>query len=616
MCGFVGFLNRDGVEASRRIVQSMLDTISHRGPDAEECYASGNLAIGHRRLAIIDLSDSATQPMSTQCGNFVIAYNGEVYNYKEIRSELESEGEVFVTSSDTEVILAAYVRWGPSCVERLNGMFAFVIHDVRSQELFFARDRYGIKPLYYGEFDGVFLFGSEIKAIEKHPSYGFGVDFDGLREYFTFQNFISSKTLNNGVYLFPAGHTGRISLKDRRELSLREYWDFSFEDKTEELTFEECTEELSWLFQRAVKRQLVSDVPVGSYLSGGMDSGSITGIAATQIQNIHTFTCGFDMHNASDLERGFDERLQARAFSASFGTLHHERIIGAEDMERAIPKVAWHLDEPRVGQSYPNFYAAELARSKVKVVLSGAAGDELFAGYPWRYNRAIGSAGKDDYLTRYYKYWQRLVPESDHPSFFSPIWGQASCYSPRETFESVYRNGLNACKTDADYINQSLCFEAKTFLHGLLLVEDKLSMAHSLESRVPMLDNDLVDFAMKIPVAYKLENISGANSSGNSPKSISSNLDGKFVLREAMSKLLPEETAKGKKQGFSGPDASWFQKDSADFVYRKLSSSPIFEFINKQYVEEHLTNKQAKRLDSRLLTWSLLAFHEWLTIRV
>jgi asparagine synthase (glutamine-hydrolysing) len=378
-------------------------------------------------------------------------------------------------------------------------MFAFSVLDKASKTLFFARDRYGIKPLYYGQFNQTFLFASEIKAIEQHPDYQFEINKTGLKEYFCFQNFLSQDTLNAGVAMFPAGHTATLKLDGHQGLTLTRYWDYNFQEPSEAMTREDCREELDRLFQQAVERQLVSDVEVGSYLSGGMDSGSITAISASKIQNMHTFTCGFDMSSASATEQGFDERSKARAFSEYFGTRHHEKIITHVDMENSIDKIAWHLEEPRVGQSYPNYYAAELARSNVKVVLSGAGGDELFAGYPWRYYRAVGSNGKPEYLDKYYNYWQRLVTESKQKSFFAPIWADVSEFSTREVFENVYSRSLDQATTPADFLNQSLYFEAKTFMHGLLVLEDKLSMAHSLESRVPILDNDLVDFAMKIP---------------------------------------------------------------------------------------------------------------------
>ena len=501
-------------------------------------------------------------------------------------------------------------------------MFAFAILDREKKQVFFARDRFGIKPLYYGQFNNTFLFGSEIKAIEQHEDYVFDVNKEGLKEYFSFQNFLSDQTLNSGVLMFPAGHTGLLSLDSSctKGLLLKCYWDYDFQEHENSISEKECEEELERLFQQAVERQLVSDVELGSYLSGGMDSGSITAVSASKIDKMHTFTCGFDMSSASIHEQTFDERDKARDFSNYFGTQHHEVVLTHADMEAVIPKIAWHLEEPRVGQSYPNWYAAKLARSKVKVVLSGAGGDELFAGYPWRYYRAIHNVDAKDYLDKYYAYWQRLIPEGQHSNFFKPIWGDVKDFSIRDTFESVYSDSLANAQSPEDYVNQSLYFEAKTFMHGLLVLEDKLSMAHSLESRVPILDNDLVDFAMKIPARFKLSSLEKVvelaknNKHKDVEKYFHRSKDGKMIFRNAVQSLLPEETSKREKQGFSGPDASWFLKESEGYIKSQLlkQESPIYEFLDFSTVSDELDAHFSGKKNSRLLIWSLLSAQSWL----
>ncbi len=620
MCGITGVVYRDGRRASASSIEKMTSIIKHRGPDLQDTYSYENVSFGHVRLSILDLSELGAQPMHSDDGRYVLIYNGEVYNFKDIRAELIEKGHRFKSTSDTEVILKAFIEWGEACVPRFNGMFAFSVLDKANKTLFFARDRYGIKPLYYGQFNQSFLFGSEIKAIEQHPDYQFEINKTGLKEYFSFQNFLSENTLNMGVKMFPAGHTATLNLEGSQGLVLKQYWDYDFQEPGEAMTREDCREELDRLFQQAVKRQLVSDVELGSYLSGGMDSGSITAISASHIDNMHTFTCGFDMGSASENEQGFDERSKARSFSEYFGTRHHEKIISHSDMERSIDKIAWHLEEPRVGQSYPNYYAAELARSNVKVVLSGAGGDELFAGYPWRYYRAVGSLGKEDYQNRYYDYWQRLVGETNQQKFFSPIWKDIASFSTRDVFENVYSDSLNSAKTPADFLNQSLYFEAKTFMHGLLVLEDKLSMAHSLESRVPILDNDLVDFAMRIPAEYKLASMQEVVrlSKQGKDKEIEAyyrrSKDGKMIFREAMSEHLPKETANREKQGFSGPDASWFTNESAEFIKDVLrnKNAMIYNFIDYQTIKLTLDEHFSNKVNSRLLIWSLLNVEAWL----
>lgn len=621
MCGIAGIIHRDGREASPVSIARMTDVIKHRGPDFQDSFCYQNMAFGHVRLSILDLSSMGHQPMHSDDHRHTIIYNGEVYNFQDIREDLISKGHNFRSSSDTEVILNAYLEWGEDCVSRFNGMFAFAILNRDENQIFFARDRFGIKPLYYGEFNNTFLFGSEIKAIEEHEDYRFEVNKEGLKEYFSFQNFLSSQTLNAGVSMFPAGHTGVLNLEDSRNKSLilKCYWDYNFQEPENSISEKECEEELERLFQTAVERQLVSDVELGSYLSGGMDSGSITAVSASKIDRMHTFTCGFDMSSASDHEQSFDERQKARDFSNYFGTQHHEVMVKHSDMEDAIPKIAWHLEEPRVGQSYPNLYAAELARSKVKVVLSGAGGDELFAGYPWRYYRAVHNKNSKEYLDKYFAYWQRLVPEGQQSEFFAPIWSDIKDFSIRDTFESVYTDSLNTAKTPEDYVNESLYFEAKTFMHGLLVLEDKLSMAHSLESRVPILDNDLVDFAMKIPARYKLSSLDKIVdlAKNNRNKDIETyfhrSKDGKMIFRNAMQNLLPKETSKREKQGFSGPDASWFLNESAGYIKTRLldKDSGIYDYLNYDAVSNELGAHFNGAKNSRLLIWSLLSVQSW-----
>jgi len=611
MCGIAGYVSSNDNRASEKIISSMVESIHHRGPDSNGTFCFENAALGHARLAIIDLSASASQPMHCEDKNFTIVYNGELYNYLEIKKELISLGYRFYSQSDTEVILNAYKEWGAKCVEMFNGMFAFTILNKRKRELFFARDRYGIKPLYHSYTSEGLIFASEIRAIESNPLYRFGINLNGIREYFTFQNFYSNQTLNQGIEMFPAGHFGSVKLDSVSPIKLTQYWDFSFEEPEIKIDREEVSEELSRLFQQAVSRQLVSDVELGSYLSGGMDSGSITAVASKEIPQMHTFTCGFDMSGATSSELGFDETDQAREFSAEFGTKHHEKIINASEMESVIPEVVKHIEEPRVGQSYPNFFAAQLAKSEVTVVLSGAGGDELFAGYPWRYKPVIGANNHEQFSSDYYNYWQRLVPEKQHQNFFSPIWSEVKNQQTRSHFDNIFTSSLSQSKNSIDYLNQCLYFEAKTFLHGLLVVEDKISMAHSLESRVPILDNDLVDFAMKIPAEYKLGGIFSEKSQVNQHKRDG---DGKQIFRQAMTTHLSPSISGRVKQGFSAPDETWFRTQSSSFIKSKIMrpDSHIYNYFDKKIILDKLENHFSGKSNHRLLIWSLLSMEYWL----
>ncbi|MEL6823780.1 MAG: asparagine synthase (glutamine-hydrolyzing), partial [Calditrichota bacterium] len=322
MCGITGIFNVSGKPVSINTLREMTDVVAHRGPDGSGFWTESFIGFGHRRLAIIDLSPSGHQPMQTDDGNFVITYNGEVYNYQNLRIELETKGHRFRSETDTEIVLKAFQEWGTESIQKLNGMFAFAIWDNRSNVLHLARDRYGIKPLYYYFRDGVFLFGSEVKSLLCHPAVKADVDVKALNEYFSFQNVFTDRTLFKHVNLLPAAHTMSLKLGDTNSLKTNQYWDFNFEED-HSVSEEEYTEELIRLFEQAVNRQLVSDVEVGSYLSGGMDSGSITCIAANNFPNIKTFTCGFDLSSASGLEMLFDEREKAEFLSSRYKTEHY-----------------------------------------------------------------------------------------------------------------------------------------------------------------------------------------------------------------------------------------------------------------------------------------------------
>ena len=351
-----------------------------------------------------------------------------------------------------------------------------------------------------------------------------------------------------------------------------------------------------------------------------MDSGSITALAAMQFPNLKTFTCGFDLSSASGIELAFDERAKAEAMSAKFKTEHYEMVLKAGDMERCLPDLAHYLEEPRVGQSYPNFYAAKLASKFVKVVLSGSGGDELFGGYPWRYYRTANSSNFEEYIDDYYAYWQRLASNAELKKLFAPIWGDVSEVWTRDIFRDVFLSHNNELSTPEDYINHSLYFEAKTFLHGLFVVEDKLSMAHGLESRVPFMDNDLVDFSMSCPIGLKLNNlgdIGRINENEHLDKKVSyfqKTNDGKQILRDMMSTYIPAEITKAKKQGFSSPDSSWFKGESIDFVKSIITddNAPIYNFldasITQKISERHFSGAQNKRL----FIWSVINVNQYL----
>jgi asparagine synthase (glutamine-hydrolysing) len=667
MCGIAGILSLNKSPIAADAIKKMCDVISYRGPDdagyalfsmKEDSHGRANkwleltdnnfkhknvhlapiqsdyakqeiasndwhLVFGHRRLAIIDLTVKAHQPMSDSRKRVWLIFNGEIYNFLELRGELEAKGYSFSSKSDTEVIIFSYLAWGIDCIRKFNGMFAFALWDNDTNKLFLARDRYGIKPLYYTLTEGTLTFASEIKAILNSTTFtNPQVNSQVLNEYFTFQNVFTDRTLFKGIMVLPPGSFMEVDInRNPQEISqIHQYWDYKFSDNSFNLSEAETTEEIRRLFIQSVKREIVSDVPLGSYLSGGMDTGSITALVRKYLGRISTFTCGFDLTSASGLELGFDERKFAEIMANELKTEHYEVVLHAGDMEAVMPELIWHLEDLRLGQCYPNYYVARLAGKFVRVVLSGAGGDELFAGYPWRYYRGINAKNRDDYLKRYYEYWQRLVTDEEKKDFFRPeIYHEIENSDTFNIFRSVFDAGGLDPKNNDDYVNASLYFEIKTFLRGLFIVEDKVSMAQSLETRLPFLDNDLVDFAMKIPPRMKLNNLNeiikmDEDEPGKLRKYYQMTLDGKNVLRKSMQGLVPGEILKREKQGFSAPDASWFRGESIEYI-RSLLYDPearIYQFLNPNFVRKKFEEHTAGKINHRLLIWSLLSFEWWL----
>jgi asparagine synthase (glutamine-hydrolysing) len=622
MCGFVGVFDRTGTPVAAGLLRNMADRIAHRGPDSDGYYVDGPVGLGHRRLAIIDLSSSGQQPMTNETNDIFVVFNGEIYNFQQLRVELLALGHRFFSKTDTEVIVHAYEEWGRDCVQRFNGMFAFALWDQTRQQLLLARDRYGVKPLYWWFKSEILVFGSEIKAILQHPAVSASVCLPALNENFSIQNIFSDLTLFEGIRLLPPAVTMRFPRKPGTDPDSVTYWDYQLDADAALPAEEEIAEAVHKRFVQAVTRQLISDVPVGTYLSGGMDSGSITAIAARHVERLTTFTAGFDLSSATGLEMGFDERRAAEMMANFFKTEHYEVVLHAGDMEWVMPKLIWHLEDLRVGQCYPNYYVARLASKFVKVVLSGAGGDELFGGYPWRYFRGLNSSSCSNYFARYYQFWQRLVPDDQK----SQLFNSATCrlirdHSTFDVFRGIFRDYRGAYESNADFVNASLYFELKTFLHGLLLVEDKISMAHSLETRVPFLDDDLVDLALHIPPSLKLRDLASfrkvdENQVGKRHLNEIETSEGKMILRTAMSRIIPKATTDRTKQGFSAPDASWFRGQSIDYINRLLRdpTARIYDYLNLTYVRDHLDRHCAGQANYRLLIWSLLSFEWWLRI--
>jgi len=643
MCGIAGIISLTDEPVPFRRIKSACDSISHRGPDdagyvffgpnwncafKDEEFFSKNpaidilnhnslspqqtrtcyLALGHRRLSVIDLSDFAHQPMSTDDGRYWIVYNGEIYNFRNLKTSLALDYE-FKSTSDTEVILAMWKKSGPDTLCQLNGMFAFAIYDNLENRLWLVRDRFGIKPLYYAETDKYLIFSSEIKAIFATEIMKAEISPENLYEYFTFQNILNKGTLFKSVELLSPGTIMEL-IPGKGIVSVSKYFDNSYILPLK-MRAKNASDTTVKFFENAVSRQLVSDVEVGAYLSGGMDSGSIVSVAAKRLNRLLSFTCGFDLTNVNGIEQGFDERRLAEELSYLFQTEHYDVVLHAGDMPAAMEKISWHMDDPRVGMCHQNWYVAKLASRFVKVCLSGTGGDELFGGYPWRYSRFFNQQYEklDDAL---FKYWHRLLPGNELKNIFSNSlrkFSEKRIDSFHELMSRApkYSNELSKIE---NILQRILYFEFNSFLHGLLITEDKISMAHSLEVRVPFLDNDLANFALSLSPSFKV-NITKKNKENFLGYYTSK--EGKVILRKAMRKFLPYEFTCQHKQGFSPPDENWFRGPSMAYIKDILFSNRALSrpWFNKKEIRRHLNEHFSGKKNNRLLIWSLLSF-EWL----
>lgn len=653
MCGFLGLMavgsqRERGVSASPAHIATALERIRYRGPDGSRIafLAEGraplcidmaqvikqpdslttekapSVVLGHNRLAIIDRSDSGAQPMGWLCQNstgaavgspaFWLVYNGEIYNYRELRSDLIAQGVRFRTESDSEVLLALYERHGPAMLDKLNGIFAFALWDVRQQRLFLARDRYGTKPLYYTRLaGGDFAFASETKSLLALPGIDKSLDYSALSEHLTFQTMLADRTLLKSIRLLEPGCYALLDAETGHWQHTR-YWEPIFEPTTPvetERDLRNTAAQIRHLLEQAVQRQLTGDVLMGSLLSGGLDSAAITAIAARLNPNRWpTFTAGFELDGLQSInqndEQAEDERLAARQLAEAFGTRHRELAIDANALPHCLDSLVWHLDDFRAGISYPNYLVNQMAREDVTVVLSGVGGDELFAGYPWRYEPLLAFddapvVGGLSFESHYYQTWTRLLSESEKETLFTTdAWQALDGFSTRDSFSET----LATCHAKRA-IDRALCFDFKTFLPALLLVEDRLSMAHGLESRVPFLDNDLVDACLGLPTSVKLR----GQTSEQSPRIA------KWILKEALKDLLPATILERRKQGFTPPDATWYRGAHRPYIENILLSPISLErglfrpTALKALLEEHFNGSKNRRF----LIWSLLCLEIW-----
>jgi asparagine synthase (glutamine-hydrolysing) len=572
------------------------------------------LALGHRRLSIIDLTHTGHQPMASSSRRLWVSFNGEIYNYRELRAELEARRYTFRTQSDTEVLLHLWEEYGPAGLARLDGMFAFALYDARDNTLVLARDRFGVKPLYWAVGREFVAFASEIKGILASGEHPAEIAPASLVEYFTFQNTYGDDTLFQGVQLLPAGSYVVLRPGQPNPPGALTPRRFTPPPPPVDLTLTEADAraEVAETFAAAVKRQLVADVEVGAYLSGGMDSGSIVSVAGRTIPRLLTFTGGFDLTNVNGIEQGFDERRLAEKLSYLLQTEHYDVVLHAGDMPAAMERITWHMDDPRVGMCHQNWYVAKLASKFVRVCLAGAGGDELFGGYPWRYRPAFDAPDVAAFDQAYFDSWHRLLPRAELPRLFVPELA-AHAGVGRAHFDAIMRDAPEAdprLSRTENAIQRALYFEFRTFLQGFLVTEDHISMAHGLETRVPFLDNALADLSWRLPPALKVDTAGlGARASAGHVETA----DGKKILRTAMERFLPPEFTQQKKQGFSPPDENWYRGPSMDYIKAVLYDARTQQrpWFDQAFVRGALEEHFGGRRNHRLLIWSLLSF-EWL----
>lgn len=598
MCGVsLVYLNNNGsnqYELLNSAINKMLASQVHRGPDMQDNFIDkeNNLALGHNRLSIIDLSKNSIQPMASQDERYYISYNGEIYNFLDLKRELIKLGYQFKSTSDTEVILYGYAEWGKKLFNKLNGMWAICILDRKLKSVTVSRDRFGIKPVYYYHGSNKFILASEVKAILSTNLVAREVSYNGLNEYFSFQNIISEHTLFNNIFMLKPGHNLELDLRTGK-INISEYWDIDF-DNYASINEGQFCDELYNTLSCSVKKQMISDVPVGATISGGMDSSTIIAVASEQIPHIKTFTGYFDHSNIDANERSTNEHMDARLISEKFRTEHYERLIRAYDVKDTLGKIVWHLEDPKVGMCYTFYLINQLLSNHVTVNLSGTGGDELLGGYPWRYKLISDIRPHNKFINIYYNYWSRLVADHEKKDFFAfDFFDYTDIAHPRNEFEKI----VNIRRSDTS-LNKALYYEVKTFLHGMLMVEDKMGMAHSVETRFPFLDNDLVALTCKIPEPYKYENH-----------------EAKLLLKKAFGKYLPEQIINKKKQGFTPPDMTWYRRDLKSFIEGLLLNpkSDIGKYINPKYIQKTLSSHYSGQ-DNRLMIWSLIFFAVWLEV--
>ena len=616
MCGITGKFNFEPANpVDSSTLRAMTTVMAHRGPDADGFFLGTGIGLGHRRLSIIDLSTGA-QPLSNENGSLWVIFNGEIYNFAEIRSELVQRGHRFRTSSDTEVIVHAYEEWGEKSIERLRGMFAFAIWDTRRRRLLLVRDRVGVKPLYYAVTAAGVTFGSELKALLQDPDVPRDWSPEAVDAYLALQYVPTPYTIYRGVQKLPAGH---LLIAEDGRVEIKSYWDLQFTGDGDDAREDEYLDRLEALVDESIRLRLVSDVPLGAFLSGGIDSSAVVAAMATSGGRVVTTSVGFD-------EQAFNELEYAREVARHLGIEQHERIV-RPDIVDLLPKLAWHFDEPFADSSaVPTYYVSAAAREHVTVALSGDGGDELWAGYArhrverWELaaRRWLGASGSRfmgqlaTWLPRTVKGARSLGHLSLAPadacarkhayglfdgSAGTSLYASDFAHQVRDADPFAgFRRAYAACRS-TDPLDRALYVDVKTYLVDDIMTKvDRMSMAVSLEAREPLLDHRLLEFAATVPTTLKLKN-------GRS----------KYLLRRLLERRVPKAIVERPKHGFEAPVGEWLRGPLAPIVSDLLLDGRLRErgiFEEKAVADlwrEHRTGAR----DHRHRLWSLVMLELW-----
>lgn len=646
MCGIVGWANLNSNsfpnEADETLLRAMCAKIEHRGPDSEGVFLSGSAALGMRRLSIIDLQTGG-QPVFNEDRAVSVVMNGEIYNFRELRKDLERRGHQFLTRTDAKVLPYLYEEHGARMVEKLNGMFAFALWDARRRKLFMARDRFGEKPLYYGVFAGKLIFASELKALLAHPAVETRLSFAALRQYLAFDYVPAPLSIYENIFKLPAAHSLTL---ENGEIKIERYWNLSFQKRRPIPRVEEAAEELRELLADATKMRLMADVPLGVLLSGGVDSSSIAAFAQqSSSRPVKTFCIGFE-------EASFDESRYARQVAQHLGTEHYEDVLSVDKAADLLPEIAGWLDEPLSDASIlPTFLLSRFARTEVTVALGGDGGDEIFAGYPWYYahkmaeryekiprflrrhffenivnnlptgtknmpfdfmaKRFIKALTNQDLVARHHSLIGSFTVSEQENLLTAAVTSQngADIYAEARRWLKVWdsenlSDSGNALESD-NVIERMQFLDMKFFLaEDVLTKVDRASMAVSLEVRSPFLDPRVAEFSASLPRDYKLNCKTAKFAFGNT---------GKFILKKAVAPLLPTAVTKRKKQGFVIPITAWLKGRLNPLARDLLAPERIRNqgLFNPVFVNKLLTEHETGRADHSKTLWTLLVFQLW-----